>query len=245
MRRDLFCHLTGHAPSYFVDRLPGTLTSRITATSNAVFIVENMLVWNVLPPCLSTLLAIALVFTVNCPMAAVLLTVACLLVIGMFRRAAAGAPLHHAFADKAAVDGEMIDIVGNMALVRAFGGLKREHVRFDDCVEREMHARRSSVVYLEKLRLAHAITTVVLTIGLLAWAITLWQADRATTGEVVLICTLGISVLHATRDLAVALVDVTQHMARFSEALVTLLVPHELQDHRSRAVVRRRRERPN
>jgi ATP-binding cassette, subfamily B, bacterial len=50
---------------------------------------------------------------------------------------------------------------------------------------------------------------------------------------VVLICTLGLSVLHATRDLAVALVDVTQHMARLSEALATLLVPHELRDHPS------------
>ena len=232
VRRDLFRHLTGHAPSYFVDRLPGTLTSRITATANAMFTVENMLVWNVVPPCLSTLLAIALVFTVSGPMAALLLAVACLLVIGMFRHAAAGAPHHHAFADKAAaVDGEMIDVVGNMALVCAFGGLKREHARFDESVDREMRARRSSLVYLEKLRLAHAVTTVVLTIGLLAWAIMLWQAGRATTGEVVLICTLGMSVLHATRDLAVALVDVTQHMARLSEALVTLLVPHELQEH--------------
>ena len=61
--------------------------------------------------------------------------------------------------------------------------------------------------------------TVVLTIGLLAWAIVLWQRGAATTGEVVLVCTLGLSVLHATRDLAVALVDVTQHMARLSEAL--------------------------
>jgi ATP-binding cassette subfamily B protein len=44
-------------------------------------------------------------------------------------------------------------------------------------------------------------------------------------------CTLGMSVLHATRDLAVALVDVTQHVARLSEALATLLIPHELRDH--------------
>src|SRR6516162_3927625 len=52
LRRDMFRHLTGHAPSYFSDRLPGMLTSRITATSNAVFTVENMFVWNVLPPCI-------------------------------------------------------------------------------------------------------------------------------------------------------------------------------------------------
>jgi ATP-binding cassette subfamily B protein len=65
----------------------------------------------------------------------------------------------------------------------------------------------------------------------LAWAITLWQRGGATTGDVVLVCTLGLSILHATRDLAVALVDVTQHVARLSEAVATLLVPHELTDH--------------
>jgi ATP-binding cassette subfamily B protein len=62
----------------------------------------------------------------------------------------------------------------------------------------------------------HAVVTIVLTLGLLAWAIVLWQRGLATTGDVVLACTLGLSVLHATRDLAVALVDVTQHLARLS-----------------------------
>jgi ATP-binding cassette subfamily B protein len=58
IRADLFRHLTGHAPSYFAKRLPGVLTSRVTATSNAVFTVENMFVWNVAPPCLATIGAI-------------------------------------------------------------------------------------------------------------------------------------------------------------------------------------------
>jgi ATP-binding cassette, subfamily B, bacterial len=64
VRRDLFRHLTGHALSYFADRMPGTLTSRITATSNAVYTLENMFIWNVLPPCVATLVAI--VFVVTC-----------------------------------------------------------------------------------------------------------------------------------------------------------------------------------
>src|SRR5207244_13127120 len=81
------------------------------------------------------------------------------------------------------------------------------------------------------LRLLHAAATVLLPVGLLAWALVLWQRGAATTGDVVLVCTLGLSVLHATRDLAVALVDVTQHMARLSEALLTLLRPHDLRDH--------------
>jgi ATP-binding cassette subfamily B protein len=232
LRRDLFRHLTGHAPSYFMDRLPGTLTSRVTATSNAVYSIENMVVWNVLPPCAATVGAVAFVMTVSGPMAAILVVIAVVVVVAMFRLAAAGKPLHHDFADKAAaVDGEMVDVIGNMPVVRAFGGLVREHRRFDATLEREIGARRRSLRYLERLRLLHAITTVILTIGLLAWAIVLWQRGAATTGDVVLVCTLGLAVLHATRDLAVALVDVTQHMARLSEALGTLLIPHELRDH--------------
>jgi len=232
LRRDIFRHLTGHAPSYFTDRLPGMLTSRITATSNAVFTVENMFVWNVLPPCVATIAAIALIGTVSVPMALGLAVVAGAVVVAMFKMAAAGKDLHDDFADKAAaVDGEMVDVINNMPLVRAFCGLGFEHARFDATVDKELNARGRSLRYLERLRLTHAAITVVLTIALLAWALMLWQRGGASTGDVVLICTLGLSILHATRDLAVALVDVTQHVARLSEALATLLVPHELSDH--------------
>jgi ATP-binding cassette subfamily B protein len=232
LRRDLFRHLTGHATSYFSDRMPGMLTSRVTATSNAVYTIENMFVWNVLPPCAATVVAIGFVLTVSGPMAAVLVILAGIVVTAMFHLAAAGKPLHHDFADKAAaVDGEMVDVVSNLSVVRAFGGITREHGRFDATLEREMGARRASLRYLEKLRLGHALVTLMLTLALMAWAIVLWERGTATTGDVVLICTLGLSVLHATRDLAVALVDVTQHMARLSEALATLLIPHELRDH--------------
>jgi ATP-binding cassette, subfamily B, bacterial len=232
LRRDMFRHLTGHAPSYFLDRLPGMLTSRITATSNAVFTVENMFVWNVLPPCIATVAAIALIGTVSVPMSLGMIAIAGMMVVAMFHLAAAGKPLHDDFANKAAaVDGEMVDVINNMPLVRAFCGFGHEHDRFDATVNREVVARGRSLRYLEKLRLAHAAVTVVLTIGMLAWAVDLWQQGRATTGDVVLVCTLGISILSATRDLAVALVDVTQHVARLTEAIATLLQPHELKDH--------------
>ncbi len=232
LRRELFRHLTGHAPGYFAERMPGTLASRVTATSNAVFAVENMFVWNVLPPCAATFVAILLVGTVNPSMALVLMPVTAVMVVALFRLAAAGQPLHHDFADKAAVvDGEMVDVITNMPLVWSFSGFGREYRRFEATLVREMAARRSSLLYLERLRILHAGVTIVLATGLLGWAVILWESGAASAGDVVLACTLGLSVLHATRDLAVALVDVTQHFARLSEALATLLVPHQLHDH--------------
>src|ERR1700690_1489041 len=118
-------------------------------------------------------------------MSAALIIIAGGMVIAMSRLAAAGKPLHDDFADKAAaVDGEMVDVINNMPLVRAFCGLSFEHDRFDATVNRELTARGRSLRYLEKLRLLHAGVTVVLTIGLLAWAIVLWQDNNATTGDV-------------------------------------------------------------
>jgi ATP-binding cassette subfamily B protein len=205
LRSELFRHLTGQAPGYFADRLPGTLASRVTATSNAVFTVENMTVLNVLPPIAATVTAIIFVATVSTAMALVLMLVAGAMVIGLFRLAAAGQPLHHDFADKAAaVDGEMVDVISNMPLVWAFCGLRGERRRFDATIAREMTARRRSLYYLERLRILHASITIILTIGLLAWSIRLWEQGAVTTGDVIMACTLGLSVLHATRDLAVA-----------------------------------------
>src|SRR5262249_56369383 len=114
LRGHLFRHLPGHAPSYFCEQLPGTLTSRITATSNAVFAIENMFIWNVMPPCLATLFAIALIGTLSLQMACVLGGLGGVIVVAMFGLAASGKPLHHEFAAKAAaIDGGVVDVVRN------------------------------------------------------------------------------------------------------------------------------------
>ncbi len=231
LRRDLFHHLTGHSPAYFADRPPGTLAGRITATGNAIYTVENTFAWNVLPPLLAVAGSIVVMATVSPSMAATLIVVAGMIAYALSRLAAGGRPLHHQYAAvAAAVDGELVDVINNMPLVRAFGATLRERQRFSDRVQQEVSIRGRSLRYLEKLRLLHAAVTAGLTAGLLAWAILLWENGAASPGDVVLVTTLGFTILHGTRDLAVALVDTVQHTARLSEALATLLLPHELED---------------
>src|SRR5947208_11038381 len=119
--------------------------------------VDILLVCSVLSPCSASMAAIVLIGAVSLPMAAGLVVVAGAMVTAMFRLAAAGRPLHDDFADKAAaVDGEMVDVINNMPLVRAFCGLNHEHDRFDATVARELTARGRSLRYLEKLRIMHA-----------------------------------------------------------------------------------------
>ncbi|WP_264715615.1 ABC transporter ATP-binding protein [Limobrevibacterium gyesilva] len=231
VRSDLFVHLAGHAPSYFSERLPGTMASRITATSNAIFQTENTSAWNVLPPCLAVGVAIILIASVNPAMAAALAAVSLAMAAVVFWLARNGTPIHRTFATRAAsVDGELVDVISNMHVVRAFGATWREHGRITGRINEEMAARRHSLLYLEKLRLLHAVMTALITAGLLAWGVVMWQRGQASAGDMVLICSLGFTILHGTRDLAVALVDLTQHIARLDEAISSLLTPHELPD---------------
>lgn len=231
VRSDLFVHLVGHAPSYFTERLPGTLASRITATSNATFQTENSSAWNVLPPCLAFTVAIVLIASVNPVMAATLAGVSLAMAAVIFHLARNGTPIHMDFASKAAgVDGELVDVISNMNVVRAFGASWREHARLCGRIGAEMAARGRSLRYLEKLRLLHALITATIIAVLLAWGVTMWERGRASPGDLVLICSLGLTILSSTRDLAVALVDLTQHFARLEEAISALLVPHEMPD---------------
>ncbi len=232
LRRDLFQYLSGHAPSYFLEKQPGMLASRITATSNAAYITENTMSWNVLPPTIAVVGAIVMVTLVNPLMAGGLMLISAILAVVLFRLAGRGSHKHHTFATRAAaVDGELVDVISNMGLVRAFGATFREQSRFQERVVAEMDARKHSLLYLEKLRLLHAIVTAALSAGLLGWALWLWTQDKVSSGDIVLISSLGFTILHGTRDLAVALVDVTQHIARLAEAVETLLEPHGMPDH--------------
>ena len=231
LRIDLFDHLSGHGSRYFADRFPGALAGRVTTAANAAFSVESAVTWMTLPPAAAVVGSIAVLGIVNWQMSAVLSVIAAIIGTAIWRLAAGTRHLHNRFAARAAVvTGDLADILGNIGLVRAFGAAPRERYRLSRRIEHEMSAQRRSLRALERLRLFHAGSVFVVTAGVLIWSVLLWRAGRITTGDVVLATTLGFTVLHASRDLAMAMVDLLQHMAKLGEAVRVLCLPHEMTD---------------
>ncbi|MDB5363314.1 MAG: transporter ATPase/permease [Rhodospirillales bacterium] len=232
LRLDLFDHLSGHGTRYFSDQFPGALAGRISTAANTAWIIENSLTWTTIPPGTAVLSSIALLSTINWQMTVVLLAIVAVLAAIIAKLAASGHDLHARFAGRAAaVSGDITDVVSNMSLVRAFGAAKREQDRLSQKIEGEMSAQRASLRSLERLRLFHAFSVFVVTAGVLVWAVQLWRLRQISTGDVVLTTTLGFTVLHASRDLAMALVELIQHFAKLGEAIEVLGLPHEMQDH--------------
>ena len=231
IRLDLFNHLSGQGTRYFVDRFPGALAGRITAAANAAWTIENSLMWTTVPPGAAVLGSIFLLGTINWRLTAVLLVVVGALGASIGWLAASGRHLHQSFAGHAAhVSGDLTDVVSNIGLVRAFGAANRERERLSSKIREEMQAQRASLRSLERLRLFHALTVFVVTAGVLVWSVELWRRKQISTGDVVLTTTLGFTVLHASRDFAMALVDMVQQFAKLAEAVQVLGLPHEMQD---------------
>ncbi len=231
LRLDLFDHLSGHGTRYFSDQFPGALAGRITTAANAAWSIENSLTWTTIPPAAAVVSSILVLGVLNWQMTVVLLAIVTVLgcVIGWL--AASGNHLHQRFAGRAAaVSGDLSDIVSNIGLVRAFGAAKREQARLSSKIEHEISAQRASLRSLERLRLFHAVSVFIVTAGVLVWSVTLWRQGLITTGDVVLTTTLGFTVLHASRDLAMAMVELVQHLAKLGEAVQVLGLPHEMED---------------
>jgi ATP-binding cassette subfamily B protein len=231
IRLDLFNHLSGQGTRYFIERFPGALAGRITAAANAAWTIENSLTWTTIPPGAAVLGSIFVLGTINWHLTVVLLVIVGVLGSTIGWMAAHGSHLHQSFAGHAAhVSGDLTDIVSNIGLVRAFGAARREHDRLSSKIQDEMQAQRASLRSLERLRLFHAVSVFVVTAGVMVWSVELWRRGKISTGDVVLTTTLGFTVLHASRDFAMALVDMVQQFAKLGEAVQVLGLPHEMLD---------------
>ena len=231
IRLELFDHLSGHGMRYFVEQFPGALAGRITAAANAAWLIENSLTWNTIPPGVAVVASILVLGTINWHLTVVLLVVVSVLGALIAWWASHGRELHRNFAGHAAhVSGDLTDVVSNIGLVRAFGAAQREQQRLSMKIHDEMEAQRQSLRSLERLRQFHAVSVFCVTAGVLIWSVELWRRGQITTGDVVLTTTLGFTVLHASRDFAMAMVDMVQQVAKLREAVQVLGLPHEMQD---------------
>ena len=173
-----FCYLTGHAPSDFVHRSPGPLRVCISATLHLMLSSQHTSAWNVLSVP-GDFAGNALVQTVSGSMAAVLLAVVCILVIGMSEGQSQVRLIIMYWLIKllrltARPSRLLAHCPGRAPLVGLKPVTVASTIRWNVST---MLALRVSLLYLEQLCLANTITIVIPMLGFLAWG------DRATEGR--------------------------------------------------------------
>jgi ATP-binding cassette subfamily B protein len=231
VRLDLFSHLSGHSLDYFSRHLAGSLGNRVTATAGATGAIFGTLIWKILPPCVDFVGAVVVLCTIDVRMALTLIGFVAVVAGFMFAFGRRARPLQQAFAERAAqVGGELVDVVANIFTVMAFSAREREHRRLREAFGLEASAQRRSWLYLEKARAFHDLCLWLMAGAMLIWAVEAWRAGLNEAGDVVLISALTFRILHGSRELALSMVDASQHFGVIAEMLRVVAVPHEVAD---------------
>jgi ATP-binding cassette subfamily B protein len=228
---DLFNHLSGHCSRYFTDRLGGALANRISGTGDAVQQVFQIALFTLAPVCADFFAAMAMLATVGWQVV-VALGVFILLSASLLARAGhRGAPRHRLHADRVAeVGGELVDVVSNIWVVKAFSARARERRRFERLLEVEKTAHRGSLMYIEGIRVLHDLGLWLMAGAMLAWTLYLWSKGQVSPGDVVLTVSISFRILHGSRDFAFNLVNATQFLARIAESIQVIGESHSVVD---------------
>jgi ATP-binding cassette subfamily B protein len=231
MRLDLFQYLSGHSLRYFADNLAGSLGQRITGTAGAFGVLTNTAVWRVAPPLMDFIGAILIFSTIDARMALaagayVVMATAALIAVGR-----KGRSLHAKFYGKQSeVAGELTDVISNMWAVKAFSARRREWERLRGEFGREADIQRRSWMYTEKTRAFYDVAVWIMATAMLCWAVSDWSRGAITPGDVVVISTLMFRVLHGSRDVAIAVVDMFQQSGYIEDTLQAIGKAHSIVD---------------
>jgi ATP-binding cassette subfamily B protein len=117
-----------------------------------------------------------------------------------------------------------------MWTVKAFSARAREWHRLRKQFEDEAAAQRTSWMYLEKARLIHDVALWLMAGTMLIWAVSLWSAGRISPGDVILVSTLTFRILHSSKDMALALIDMAQQFGFIEETLAVIGQPRTVCD---------------
>ncbi|WP_102959092.1 ABC transporter ATP-binding protein [Mangrovicella endophytica] len=231
IRLDLLDYMVGHPVRYFQDNLAGALGHRVTSTAGAFGALTNRTVWDIGPPIINFIGALIIFATMDLGMTASLALFAFAATYGLIHFGVRGRHLHRAYAEEAGrVGGELIDVIINVWAIKAFSARSRERERLAAAFRQEARAQRRSWMYTEKSRVLHDLLLLVMAGTMLIWAMVLWDRGHITAGDVVVISALTFRILHGSRDLAMALVDMAQHLAYLGETLRIIGQPHEIPD---------------
>lgn len=228
---DLFNHLSGHSSRYFSDRMGGALANRISSTGDSVQQVFSAVLFNIAPVCADFCAALAMLATIEWHLVAALFGFVLLAAGTLIRLSHRGMSRHRYHADRAAeVGGELVDVLSNIWVVKAFSARTRERGRFEQLLKGEQDAHRHSLMYIERMRVLHDVALWAMAGGMLAWTLHLWSEGRVTPGDVILTLAMALRILHGSRDLAFALVNASQFIARIADSIQVIGENHRVVD---------------
>lgn len=235
----LFAYLQHHSQRYIGSNFAGSLANRISETSMGVNMTLWALIFDVLPVIVTMSVAVVILTTASSLLALFTLAWSVLFVACSYWLARHCQQYSQAFsAARSETTGRVVDAVSNLTAVRLFARLGYERAHLQRFLGREVDAARRSFGFNEKIVLFQLAASLVLKVGLLGFALWLWQQGRIGVPEFVMSTTLSFVVISEARNISRRFLDLFEYIGNIENGVRTIVVPHEITDTRQARAIR-------
>ena len=231
IRAQLFQHLMGHAPHFFLVHFPGRLSQKANQAANSAHRVFVVLTIDGVQAVILMVASSLLLGTLSAVYGWVLAVwvVAFLGLTAWLGRF--GIELFRKGQNAASkVSGRMVDTINNWELVRGFAGLEREQEVLEGALVEEAARSRRARLYIVGMAVLHVMLGMVLLVWLILSALAETRAGNMTIGEFTMVCTLGANVVMVVRLLGRRMVDFFADYGSFRDGVELIMTAHAMPD---------------
>lgn len=227
----LFAYLQHHSQRYIGSNFAGSLANRISETAMGVNMTLWALIFDVLPVLVTMAVAVVILSTASPMLALFTLAWSLAFVVCSYWLARRSQPYSRSFsAARSETTGRVVDAVSNLTAVRLFAriGFERDHLQ--QFLAREVGAARRAFGFNEKIVLFQLSASLLLKVGLLGFALWLWQQQKISVAEFVMSTTLSFVMIAEARNLSRRFLDLFEYFGNIENGVRTIVVPHEIVD---------------
>jgi len=229
--RQIHQYLQNHCHHYFSNNFAGALAHRISETSMGVTMTLWSLITEFWPITIILSVSVALLFNAHALLGGFALAWAVLFVGISFVLARRCQPYaFKASAARSETTGTIVDSVSNITSARLFARLGFERENLDRTLERELKAVRRSNGYSERVRWFQFSAAAALKIGVLYYALDLWQKGAIEVGAFVTAVSLSLLLINEARNLSRRFLEFFEYIGNVANGVHTIVRAHELVD---------------
>lgn len=228
---ELFVYVHGHAPSFFLDQLSGSLSSKVRqAAAAATGVIEYL--FSTLPRLVVLFVVSAVLVARQAPQflplfgvfAVVFAVIAAWLAQGCRKYAKASSVAATAYA------GRLVDSLTNWDLVRAFARRTLEREKIAPLNQREYEAGVKLRLVLYRMRMTLHAVGVVFLIFVVWWAFRETVAGHVSVGTFTMLMSLSLMISANVNTLGDNLLTFFEQLGVLTESLETVTQPHDIVD---------------
>lgn len=232
VRRDLFSYLQGHSQRYFQSHFAGSLANRI----NEVALGVANTIWTVLfdfwPLIITFSVSLILMMNVNLQLALTLaLWIAVYVLISFLLALRCRQYAQKYAAARSLVNGKIVDSVTNIHNEKLFARRKYEQRYLENHLLQEANIGRKTFWFMERIRWFQFVSAMILMLGIMGYALTIWSVNGMTVGEFAMSSSLSLMLIEQARGLSRRFLEFFEYTGNINDGVSQIIQPHEVVDH--------------